>query len=274
MKYIEENNRKYFEFFSVGEFVKYVMETKYDKSRPAFLMASNTGDFKFTGTESFGEAADLMRNGWTSKAVELNEKLKEENVLRDIGNEYKQLFDVQGFQCSVPRYLQGVPTNMISKKKVPIKQKIVTITKSISYPSRISKNTIEKECITTLALVKKLEAKGMRVNVNIMLASETNVDRKKEQIYVKVRVKSANERLNPIKMAFPMVHPSMLRRMFFRFIEVCPEVSVNFLKDGYGTPVDDDEVRQMYCEGETYIKTCFGIFEEKKIKTNLGLTDN
>ena len=53
-------------------------------------------------------------------------------------------------------------------------------------------------------------------------------------------MKSANERLNISKLAFPLVHPSMFRRLYFRFIEVYPTIPRSFTY-GYGkVPVASD----------------------------------
>src|SRR5699024_11437952 len=55
----------------------------------------------------------------------------------------------------------------------------------------------------------------------------------------------SNEKLNISKLAFPLVNPSMLRRLFFRFIEVYPNVTNSFVC-GYGRPADSDEIRKIF----------------------------
>ena len=47
---------------------------------------------------------------------------------------------------------------MLSKKMVPIKQKIVTLNKSIDYNGGVSANQIVDESIKAMQIVKKLES--------------------------------------------------------------------------------------------------------------------
>jgi hypothetical protein len=66
-----------------------------------------------------------------------------------------------------------------------------------------------------------------------------------------VRIKSATEKLNVSKIAFPLVHPSMLRRLFFRYIEVYPNVTKSFVF-GYGRPLNE-ELKKILGEKEIFL---------------------
>ena len=90
-----------------------------------------------------------------------------------------------------------------------------------------------------MQIVKRLESQGYRCNLNIVLG----VFKGTRRFIVKVRIKNANEKLNVSKLAFPMVHPSMLRRLFFRFIEVYPKVTSVF-SYGYGQPIKGGALRE------------------------------
>ena len=61
----------------------------------------------------------------------------------------------------------------------------------------------------------------------------------------RIRIKGADEKLNISKTAFPLIHPSMLRRLIFRFIEVYPDVTSNFTST-YGMPISLDIFKQLY----------------------------
>ena len=180
------------------------------------------------------------------------------------------MFDVVGFQASVPRYLQGIPTNMVNKKLVPIKQKVITLNKDISYNSMTSTQDIIDASIQTLQLIKKIEAQGIRVNLNLILGVKANGNTE----VVKIRLKSANERLNISKLAFPLVHPSMLRRLFFRYIEVAPTVTKGF-KWGYGHPLDGSQLKA-YCKDEYVLPRLFDgdITQINDLATICNITDS
>jgi hypothetical protein len=57
-------------------------------------------------------------------------------------------------------------------------------------------------------------------------------------------VKNATEKLNLSKLAFPLVHPSMLRRLYLRWLEVFPGVPKSFV-GGYGHPMSIDEMKDV-----------------------------
>ena len=109
-------------FNSLSEVVKFNREaerTSYYRGYHASDEASSSRD-RFTGTHSYEEAEDLLLHGWDEMAKELTEKLG--NVKAN-SNKYKNktICNVSGYQACVPRYLQGIPTNMISNKRIVTK---------------------------------------------------------------------------------------------------------------------------------------------------------
>ena len=121
---------------------------------------------------------------------------------------------------------------MINQKVDTKKQKVITITKNISYSTFISKETIENESIKVLQLVNNLEKQGYRVILNVtMICEKYNI-----VLCNKVRIKNASERLNLSKVSFPMVHPSYLRRIMFKWIETFEYTTKKF-DMCYGKPM-------------------------------------
>ena len=232
------------EFDSLNEFYKYICDTPFNE---AFRWASHdsvaTGSWstKLTKTENFEEATQLFKNGWSDMASKLVQRLKVIESKTEPTMKPRNQLNVCGYQAVVPLYLQGVPNNMIDKKMVPIKQKVITLNKSIDYNGGTSSDTIVEESIKAMQIVKKLEAQGYRCNLNIVLGTSKGAC----NFYIKVRIKSANEKMNISKLAFPLVHPSMLRRLFFRFIEVYPKITPNFV-GGYGMPASSYELRNVF----------------------------
>ena len=153
---------------------------------------------------------------------------------------------------------------LITIKKVVQKQKIITITKNCSYLAYVSKEAIQKSNILALHLVRTLEAKGYKVNVNYL-----NVTAGKNQaIITKIKLKAANERLNISKLAFPLVHPSMMRRIMFRYREVLPELTDTQFAWNYGNALVGEQAfqenkRQVLKDNEYYIPS---LIDEKFIE--------
>lgn len=239
------------EFNSLSEFEGYISKNPLNDVFKWAKLSSTNSSYKFTETHSYEEATELFKNGWNDMAKKLTKSLKvNQNQVVD-AQVKKILFDVVGFQCSVPRYLQGIPTNMVNKKLVPVKQRVITLNKDISYNCGTTTEQIIEASVQTLQLIKKIEAQGIRVNLNLILGVKGGNTKE----VVKVRLKSANERLNISKLAFPLVHPSMLRRLFFRYIEVAPTITKSY-SWGYGAPLDGLQLKE-HCKDEYVLPRLF-----------------
>ena len=270
MKETKHNKTVIREFTSVNEFENYITNSPLNEVFRWETLSSVKGTQSFTQTKSYEEATSLFKNGWDSMAQNITHQLNVKKCQTLDTHVQKVMFDVVGFQASVPRYLQGIPTNMVNKKLVPIKQKVITLNKDISYNAYTSTQDIIDASIQTLQLIKKLEAQGIRVNLNLIFGAKAD----KNTEVVKIRLKSANERLNISKLAFPLVHPSMLRRLLFRYIEVAPTVTKGF-RWGYGYPLDGSQLKA-YCKDEYVLPRLFDgdITQINDLATICKITDN
>ena len=261
------NQTRVVEYDSLNEFYRYICDTPFNETFRWTKHSSVEGDKYWTKTESFEEAVRLFKEGWSDMAAKLVQRLKVIEKETQPTMKTKQTTGMAGYQAIVPLYLNGVPNNMMCKKTVPIKQKVITLTKSIDYAGNVSSNQIIEESIKAMQVVKKLEAQGYRCNLNIALGSKTS----SKSFALKVRIKSANEKLIVSKLAFPLVHPSMLRRLFFRWIEVYPEVTKDFVS-GYGKPSKTHELKEWF-PGD-YILPNFILKNVEEIKTIEDLEKN
>ena len=120
-------------------------------------------------------------------------------------------YDVVGYQASVPRYLQGLPTNMINNRPVQKQEKVITIIKHIGYLSDVTTAQIVENSAKALTVLSQLEKRGIRCNLDIYSPAETL----KGIGIIRIRIKTASERLSIGKLAFPLANPDMLRRFVF-----------------------------------------------------------
>lgn len=249
-----DNNGKieFVEFNSLQEFYKYLCDTPLNDSFRWKRLSSVKGDYRFTQTNSYEEAVDLFHNGWSEMSQRLSQRLKAEGKMEHV-MVAKPVQSVEGFQPIVPLYLSGIPNNMINRKMQPVKQKVVTLNKSVSYSCGVSTDEIVDESIKAFRIIQKLEAQNYRVNLNVVLGVyEANgywSDTIKNGYAIKVKLKKANEKLNISKLAFPLVHPSMLRRLFLRFMEVHPGVPDEYT-GGYGRPMGESLIRECFPKNE------------------------
>ena len=260
------------EFSSLSSFYEYITETPINKTFQWKTLQSVSNGKKFTGTESYEEAVSLFKNGWDDMAKTLTKKLNVQPSCSVTSYVQKTVYDIVGFQCSVPRYLQGIPTNMVNKRLTPVKQKVVTLNKDFTYNSKTSTEDIIEASIQTMQVVKMIEAQGIRVNLNIIFGVKGGWNAKTKEV-CKIRVKSASERVNISKLAFPLVNPSMFRRLCFRYIEVAPTITDAY-KYGYGMPLDGSELKQ-YCKGEYVLPRLFDgdLSQLGDLSTICNLTD-
>lgn len=244
------------EFRSIGEFRKYINETPVNISFSTREKRSSKTDPSrtiWTKTPNYEAAEDLMINGWDEMATKLNDKIKVKQVYANMATKRRNVPGVAGFAPIVPLYIAGVPQNMLQQIRVKCKSKIVTIDKSISYSCVVSSDKIVEESVKALQVVQQLEASGYRVNLNIVWCVSAGYD----TVALKVRIKNANEKLNISKVAFPLVHPSMLRRICFRFLEVFPNVNRYFC-DGYGSPMRANAIAKIF-DGDVVIPEVWNI---------------
>ena len=251
MKATKKDGIKVTEFDSIQELVTYINTTKItpifaDKlNGPASLRKGKTGD-DWSGTSNLEEALDLLKHGWSEKAKELEEKLTQK-INREASQVVRQksVYDVVGGNCSVPRYLQGVPTSMIRQVRTPVKQKTITISYNITFNCGTTAEQITDNAVECLAYVKQLEDSGTRVTLNVVfVAKEMFGDNK--CFGWSVPIKKTSERFSLSKAAFCLCHASMLRRILFSCIERDPDVTPNFVSN-YGKPVRrSDELEKIF----------------------------
>lgn len=247
------------EFKSMDEFYKYISETPLNDSFRWAILGSTGNDYSYYKTYNFEEASGMLKKGWDDMAQTLDKKLKLAASSFEAKTVVKSSYDVCGYQASVPRYLQGIPTSMVNQKKVVQKQKVITLVKHIGYMGGTSAEEIIENSVKALAIVKKLEAQGYRVNLDV-ISPARSLD---QDIICRIRIKSADERMNIAKVAFPLVHPSMLRRLVFRFREVIPGASKRFV-GGYGSTIMvRKEVKALLNKGEYYLHNFLGDIDKE-----------
>ena len=235
------------EFNSIQEFYDYIHETPLNNTfSNCSYLASEKNRASWAGTSSFKEASDLLRNGWAYGAQNLTQKLKVAEADKEVQTTYRNVLSMAGYQAIVPLYLNGVPNNMVNKKMVPVKQRVLTINKAISASASVSSETLMNESAKCFQIIKKIEASGIRVNLNLLISTG--------HVCVKIRLKSAGEKLNISKLAFPLVHTSMFRRLYFKFIETYPTIPRSY-RNGYGRVPDEWEFKKVCGKGEIILPT-------------------
>lgn len=240
MQEIKMNGVSLRKYDSISDFENFINNTPFNEVFRWSTHSSVKKGSYWSGTNSYEEAVDLLKHG----ADDLSKKLEKAYQVNaaDVGTKTvtRSHYDVAGFQASVPRYLQGIPTSMVNQKKVVQKAKVITLNKDMNYNSSWSVEDIINESAKALAIVKKIEATGTRVNLNLCWVAQAGY----QKVGCKIRLKNAGERLNVSKLAFVMAHPSMIRRMLFRWLEVNPDVVDRSYTYGYGRPSNIKDIQE------------------------------
>lgn len=259
-KQLSRNTIYYYEYASIQELVQYI------NSRPILsdwyeFYKTNIHDVpasiqvneiraKHTLTTSYKEAESLLLHGWDYMSEEVEKRLKLQNT--SLQSYSKSVYDVVGYQASVPRYLQGIPTNMIRTKKTPKRVSVITINKTICYNCKVKTDTIIQESVKVLRLIQNLEKQNIKVNLNVVELAQGA--RNSENITIdKIRIKNSGQRLNTKQTVFPLIHPSMLRRIILALIERKNECNNSAWYNGYGVPITEVKGFEDFFKGEYFI---------------------
>ena len=211
--------------------------------------SSVDGSESFTGSESFEAANNMMLQGWSEGAARVQKYMNSGAAAtapkRVVYN------SVVGFAPNVPNYLSGNPLNMINQKRVKTPKKVVTIVYNCSVGCYVEASDIEKTAAALFNVISGLEASGVRVELwGVDFGVNTKVGFKKsgkpyviktgsEYFYLAVKIKSAGQPFNLLKMIYPVVHPSFWRRHGFAVKERAGLQGENngFEWYGYGSTV-------------------------------------
>ena len=225
------------EYVNLIDFLDSLLSNKINYDVFGTQLGSDSNDYSFSQTHNFNEAWNMCRFGYNEGFEEFRDEIRKIEFqyvykFRKI-NVYKSV----GGSPSVPRYLLGLPDNMHYKQKVNDK-KIIDIYFNIAYDCCTTTEQIINRGILTLALINYLEKNSFfGINLHFVELSQCG----DEILYLDIPLKNDRENLNIKKCYFPIVHPSFLRRLYFRACEITPvQNSWNY---GYGTPLTFDDAK-------------------------------
>ena len=216
------------------------------------MRSSKTGDKSFTGTDTFDEAVHLAVNGWDEGRSELAQSAEFASALVQQIDQPTWEFAPSGAMPHIPAAAAGVPDNMMTlyENDTNRKMPIVTMYVDIGATWNTTTEAMIRRGGAIVALVDQIEASGKRVQIVATSATETHgvefdgVNTSK--LIHKITIKEAGEHLDIDRVAFATAHPAMLRRIWFRLVEIHADGIVS----GYGNvgklKAEDIESNAMY----------------------------
>lgn len=194
-------------------------------------LSSETGSKSFTGTKDIAEAFNVLRGGYTEPLEKL--KTSEKLATAQVQNQYRQQarLHVCGVLPHVPNAILNLPLSMIDYYKQPQKTRVVSIVYNITVNCNTSTEEMIRAGIQLLQLCKNVEASGYRLNLYITELCHTDENHVIGWI---LKLKDSKQPFDILKLCFPLVHPSMLRRLSFAWLERSPLVYSESFTSGYG----------------------------------------
>lgn len=246
IKSVNKNNNYHVvhQFESVSELFNYLKATP---RRATADKASEKDDEYWTGSKDLQSAYDLLLGGDMNLYKEFikGKDLKMEKQFSQFTPKRRTKYDIVGGFVDVPSYLVGVPTCMINRDKQLIKSKVLNLAINIGVSAGVSAEKMRALGTRYLQIIELLEKVGYRCNLYIASVSREG----RERYICLTRIKTDKEPLNLKKCVFPMIHPSMFRRVMFNWFEKCELAdthSTDFTQYGYGCPIhDQEEVKQI-----------------------------
>lgn len=256
-------------FNSVGEMSQHLSDAKV---QPYFAEAERfkSGSFEegssFSKTKSFDEANDLLLYG----DKELAKKIEDAGVgnvrlkLKSQTNRRQVYSSVVGFAPNVPNFIAGTPNSMINIRQVKTKQRVITVAYNTSVSCFVTPDEIVRAAAKFVSAVMLIEASGVRVNV---FSVEVFRDRKnRHRCCFMTRIKDSGQKIDTLRMSYPIAHPSMLRRHWFRLLETTPGIPESYVR-GYGRPIKEEKecMKVMNDAGIHNINRCLSYYDVESL---------
>ena len=193
-------------------------------------LSSEDNDNDFTGTSSYDEAENLMRCGYKEPIEKFQRCV---NVaLRSMPSKRITIHnDIVGFAPCVPNAIIGAPNSMISSSMKSHNSKIIDIVYDADAPGCVEKSVFIDSGAAVLSLINYLEHNGFRCSLRLIFC---NAEAGEQSIFTTVNLKQHRQPLDLLKMTFPFCHPSMLRRMGFKWTETNPDITDTGFRRSYG----------------------------------------
>ena len=217
----------------------------------------------FFGSQSFDEAIDLLTMGYKEPLADLKREVLKV-TRQNVQAKPKPFQSVVGYAPHVPNAIRGIPTSMINRENKLEKAKTIHLLYGFSAVGNVNARDLINGGTKFIGLVNSLEMAGYRVKIDIIRCTTSSTT---NAIGYTCTLKEYSQSLNLLKLCFPLVHPSMLRRISFRWCETLPNLTDNHYTLGYGTSLivrmGWRNNKNLACEKEKAFLKKHGILKDK-----------
>lgn len=202
--------------------------------------SSHKEDFDFTGTHSYEEAEKLAKYGYTELLPKIREGMKScsKKIEKKVIKKERCLPQNMpvGYIPNVPNMLLGRPDSMINVIRTPQKVKVIEIIYIMDGNCGTDKQLWIDAGAIILEAIKFIERANIRIKLSVCMFFARSGN---EVAISTVKIKDFGDKLDLQKVCFPIAHPSMFRRIGFRWIETHPDIEENGWSSGYGRSLSE-----------------------------------
>jgi hypothetical protein len=166
-----------------------------------------------------------------------------------------------GYIPNVPNSIMNLPDSMVFVERVPQKRKTLSVIYNIGGSAFEEKEFFIQAGTALCTALNIVESKGIQTKLSVGFMPATAGS---EAICPTVTIKNYGQKFDLQKICFPLAHPSMFRRIGFKYLETCPEVTDSNWAWGYGTPLKDIDELKKYLkidDTNTFLLNCHWIRE-------------
>ncbi len=197
--------------------------------------SSQKDDFQWTGTRSYKAACEMLSTGYLDVIKKLQKNVAQANKLNakffsEIDRP-RPYVGVQGYIPCVPNAIRNLPQSMINVDRKPMKRKTLHILYSISGSASREANWFVQCGTALLSAIDIIEHAGIQTKIDLNFFSSASDG---QYPFPTICIKNYGERYSVQKISFPLAHPSMFRRIGFKWLETSPAVDNHYC--GYGSP--------------------------------------
>lgn len=205
-------------FESVNDFANFIKNTPKTNSGIKYGASEREESpekiSKFYYTENFEAANKLLLTGDFETAKKINNINNLKDTVNGQGIIKKNVlrYNNVGFLPIVPKVLAGQPQNMLTiKRENTASSKVLTICYNCTVPYYIKPEDMIKTAANVASVIKQLENNGYRVNLYVCSCAYSG----KTFATIITKLKAAGEYLDTLRLAYPFINPSFLRRHIF-----------------------------------------------------------
>ncbi len=220
--------------------------------------SSHTNGKDFSLTSSYEEACSLLKYGYVDileKIEKERKKTLKENSFLILPQQTPPTSMPIGYIPHVPNAIQNLPNSMINTIKTPKKAKSISIVYSFGESCREEADSFVTAGIALISAINLIERCGIRTKLSIGFFPSTS---NSQIVFPTLTIKNYEDNFNIKKICFPIAHPSMFRRIGFRYCETCPNLTDSEFAWSYGHPIKENDFQLLKKElNKTFDTNCY-----------------